>query len=103
MNLLIQPKKYKSLMADEGSKAIMTKTIAFFEKMGKPDFSTITTRRYGTANLSILSARSRSLPSCSPPSSMPAAIRMPAGTRRATANTQKFWHFTAWATGIASR
>jgi|SRR5664280_1153926 len=35
MNLLIQPKKYKSLMADEGSKVIMNKTIAFFEKMGK--------------------------------------------------------------------
>jgi acyl-CoA dehydrogenase len=35
MNYLIQPKKYKSLMADEGSKAIMDKTIAFFEKMGK--------------------------------------------------------------------
>jgi acyl-CoA dehydrogenase len=35
MNYLLQPKKYKSLMADEGSKAIMTKTIAFFEKMGK--------------------------------------------------------------------
>jgi acyl-CoA dehydrogenase len=35
MNFLLQPKKYKSLMADEGSKAIMEKTIAFFEKMGK--------------------------------------------------------------------
>ena len=35
MNYLLQPKKYKSLMADEGSKAIMNKTIAFFEKMGK--------------------------------------------------------------------
>ena len=35
MNHLLQPKKYKSLMADEGSKAIMNKTIAFFEKMGK--------------------------------------------------------------------
>ena len=35
MNFLIQPKKYKSLMADEGSKAIMDKTIAFFENMGK--------------------------------------------------------------------
>jgi len=35
MNYLIQPKKYKSLMADEGSKAIMDKTIAFFENMGK--------------------------------------------------------------------
>ena len=35
MNFLLQPKKYKSLMADEGSKAIMDKTIAFFEKMGK--------------------------------------------------------------------
>ena len=35
MNFLLQPKKYKSLMADEGSKAIMSKTIAFFEKMGK--------------------------------------------------------------------
>jgi acyl-CoA dehydrogenase len=35
MNFLIQPKKYKSLMADEGSRAIMDKTIAFFEAMGK--------------------------------------------------------------------
>jgi acyl-CoA dehydrogenase len=36
MNYLIQPKKYKSLMADEGSRAIMQKTIDFFEnKMGK--------------------------------------------------------------------
>jgi len=35
MNFLLQPKKYKSLMADEGSKAIMDKTITFFEKMGK--------------------------------------------------------------------
>jgi len=35
MNLLIQPKKYKSLMADEGSRAIMEKTIDFFENMGK--------------------------------------------------------------------
>ena len=34
-NYLLQPKKYKSLMADEGSRAIMNKTIAFFEKMGK--------------------------------------------------------------------
>jgi acyl-CoA dehydrogenase len=35
MNFLIQPKKYQSLMADEGSRAIMDKTVAFFEKMGK--------------------------------------------------------------------
>ncbi|HDQ03989.1 MAG TPA: acyl-CoA dehydrogenase [Deltaproteobacteria bacterium] len=35
MNYLIQPKKYQSLTADKGSKAIMDKTIAFFEKMGK--------------------------------------------------------------------
>ena len=35
MNFLIQPKKYQCLMADEGSGAIMDKTIAFFEKMGK--------------------------------------------------------------------
>ena len=35
MNYLIQPKKYRSLMADAGSRAIMDKTIAFFEKMGK--------------------------------------------------------------------
>jgi acyl-CoA dehydrogenase len=35
MNFLIQPKKYKSLMADEGSRAIMEKTIDFFENMGK--------------------------------------------------------------------
>jgi len=35
MNFLIQPKNYKTLMADEGSKAIMDKTIAFFEGMGK--------------------------------------------------------------------
>lgn len=35
MNYLLQPKKFKSLMADKGSKAIMDKTITFFEKMGK--------------------------------------------------------------------
>ncbi len=35
MNYLLQPKKYKSLVADKGSRAIMNKTIAFFEKMGK--------------------------------------------------------------------
>lgn len=35
MNFLIQPKKYKSLHADSGSRMIMEKTIAFFEGMGK--------------------------------------------------------------------
>jgi acyl-CoA dehydrogenase len=35
MNYLLQPKKYKRLIADEGSRTIMNKTIAFFEKMGK--------------------------------------------------------------------
>ena len=35
MNFLIQPKKYKSLQSDAGSRAIMEKTIAFFENMGK--------------------------------------------------------------------
>jgi len=35
MNFLIQPKKYQCLMADEGSRTIMDKTVAFFEKMGK--------------------------------------------------------------------
>jgi acyl-CoA dehydrogenase len=35
MNYLLQPKKYQSLMSDPGSKAIMDKTIAFFEGMGK--------------------------------------------------------------------
>jgi acyl-CoA dehydrogenase len=35
MNYFIQPKKYKCLLADEGSKAIMEKTIQFFENMGK--------------------------------------------------------------------
>jgi acyl-CoA dehydrogenase len=35
MNYLLQPKKYQSLMADKGSKAIMDKTVAFFEKFGK--------------------------------------------------------------------
>ena len=35
MNFLIQPKKYQCLMADDGSRAIMDKTVAFFEKMGK--------------------------------------------------------------------
>jgi len=34
-NDLIQPKAFKSLMADAGSRAIMDKTISFFEKMGK--------------------------------------------------------------------
>jgi acyl-CoA dehydrogenase len=35
MNFLLQPKKYKSLAADAGTRAIMDKTIAFFEHMGK--------------------------------------------------------------------
>ena len=35
MNFLIQPKKYKSLQADSGSRTMMEKTIAFFEGMGK--------------------------------------------------------------------
>jgi acyl-CoA dehydrogenase len=35
MNFLLQPKEYKSLMADAGSRAIMDKTINFFENMGK--------------------------------------------------------------------
>ncbi len=35
MNFLLQPKKFKSLMADKGSKDIMDKTIKFFEDMGK--------------------------------------------------------------------
>jgi len=35
MNNLLQPKRYESLIADEGFKAIMSKTIAFFEQMGK--------------------------------------------------------------------
>jgi len=35
MNFLLQPKKFKSLMADEGSRSIMSKTIHFFETRGK--------------------------------------------------------------------
>ncbi|MGP8003070.1 MAG: acyl-CoA dehydrogenase family protein [Smithella sp.] len=35
MNYLLQPKKYQSLMADKGSKDIMDKTVALFEKLGK--------------------------------------------------------------------
>lgn len=35
MNYLLQPKQYRSLMADSGSMAIMDKTITFFESMGK--------------------------------------------------------------------
>lgn len=35
MNYLLQPKKYQSLMVDAGSRAIMDKTISFFEKLGK--------------------------------------------------------------------
>ena len=35
MNYLLQPKKYQHLMVDAGSRAIMDKTIAFFESIGK--------------------------------------------------------------------
>jgi acyl-CoA dehydrogenase len=35
MNYLLDPKKYQSLMQDQGSRDIMDKTIAFFEGMGK--------------------------------------------------------------------
>ena len=34
-NYLVQPREFKSLMGDTGSRAIMEKTIAFFENMGK--------------------------------------------------------------------
>lgn len=34
-NYLVQPKEFKSLMADAGSRAIMEKTVVFFENMGK--------------------------------------------------------------------
>ncbi len=35
MNFLLQPKKYRGLSLDTGSRAIMEKTVAFFETMGK--------------------------------------------------------------------
>ena len=35
MNFLLQPKKLKTLCADPGSRAIMEKSVAFFEAMGK--------------------------------------------------------------------
>ena len=35
MNFLLQPKKYTGLVVDENSRTIMTKTIQFFETMGK--------------------------------------------------------------------
>jgi acyl-CoA dehydrogenase len=35
MNFLLQPKKYTSATADEGTRSIMTKTVEFFETMGK--------------------------------------------------------------------
>lgn len=35
MNLLLQPKKYTHLMNDAGSRAIMEKTVDFFENLGK--------------------------------------------------------------------
>ena len=35
MNFFLQPRNYQSLMTDEGSRAIMEKTIRFFEDMGK--------------------------------------------------------------------
>jgi acyl-CoA dehydrogenase len=35
VNYLLQPRNYRSLTTDDGSRAIMNKTIAFFEKVGK--------------------------------------------------------------------
>jgi acyl-CoA dehydrogenase len=35
MNFLLQPKKFTGVMIDDGSRAFMSKTIAFFETMGK--------------------------------------------------------------------
>jgi len=35
MNFLLQPKKLKTLLSDDGSRAILEKTVAFFETMGK--------------------------------------------------------------------
>ena len=82
MNFLIQPKKYKSLMADDGSLAIMEKTIDFFENMGKAqlldDYN-------------------------SPRKNMQTVIRTAAGTRHETASTASCWPSMVWATGTVSR
>jgi hypothetical protein len=61
MNYLLQPKRYESLIADEGSKAIMNKTIAFFEKMGKARILDDYNKKVWYSEFS---AGSRSLPSC---------------------------------------
>jgi hypothetical protein len=89
MNFLVQPKKYKSFMADEGSRAVMEKTIDFFENMGKKQL--------------LDDYNSRSLPSCSPRKNMQTVIRTADGTRRETASTASYWRSMVWATGTVSR
>ena len=102
MNYLIQPKKYKSLMADEGSKAIMDKTIVFFENMGKQ-------RRFHDYNKKIwyrefidFLARERIFFKLLTPKQY--AEGDPDGReRRATASIPSCWPSTGWDTGTASR
>ncbi len=103
MNYLVQPKKYQSLMTDDGSRAIMDKTVAFFEKMGKERLLDDYNKKSGIGSLSILSGGSRFLPNCSHPASTAEAIRIAAGITPATENIANCWLSMAWATGIVFR
>lgn len=88
MNHLLQPKKYKSLMADPGSRAIMDQTIDFFEnRMGKSklteDYWSRVWYREFLNNTPI--------------------TRTAGGIRLETVNTASCFPFTDSGTGIASR
>ena len=103
MNFLIQPKKYKSLMADEGSCKIMDKTISFFENMGNKGCSTTSTRKSGIKSLLISLAKSKFLQSCLRQRNMQVKTLTVAGTQLETANTVNSLAFMDLDTGIVFR
>ena len=103
MNHLLQPKMYKSLMSDEGSKDIMEKTINFFENhMGKTKLTEdYWSRIWYREFLDFLKQEKIFYKLLTPKqyAEIPTAV----GIRPETANSANFWPFTASATGTASR
>ena len=103
MNHLLQPKKYKSLMADEGSRAIMNNTITFFEKMGKARILDDYTKKIWYREFVEFIGKEQIFAKLLTPKEYAGGDPIVGGTRPATVNMPNFCPSTAWATGTASR
>ena len=103
VNFFIQPKKYESLQPDEGSRAIMQKTIDFFEHMGKQRLLSDFDKRVWYREFIDFIGREQIFSKLLTRPSTPMATPTADGTRRGTASTPSCFPSTAWATGIAFR